>query len=60
MACSIERRRTISAEVLLVLGVSLGYSAVYALVDLIGKLTAHKALSSQTTTLNPSEASGHP
>ena len=42
------------------LGVSLGYSAVYALVDLIGKLTAHKPLSSQTTTLNPSEASGHP
>jgi membrane protease YdiL (CAAX protease family) len=55
-----DRRRTISTEVLLVLGVSLGYSAVYALVDLIGKLTAHKELSSQTTTLNPSEASGHP
>jgi uncharacterized protein len=43
-----------------VLGVSLGYSAVYALIDLIGKLTANKALSLQTTTLNPSEASGHP
>jgi hypothetical protein len=46
--------------VLLVLGVSLGYSAVYALIDLIGKLTTNKALSLQTTTLNPSEASGHP
>jgi hypothetical protein len=46
--------------VLLVLGVSLGYSAVYALIDLIGKLTANKALSLQTTTLNSSEASGHP
>jgi membrane protease YdiL (CAAX protease family) len=55
-----DRPRTIGTEVLLVLGVSLGYSAVYALVDLIGKLTAHKALSSQTTTLNPSAASGHP
>ena len=39
---------------------SLGYSAVYALVDLVGKLTAGKALSSQTTTLNPSQAAGHP
>ncbi len=55
-----DPRRTIATEVLLVLGVSLGYSAVYALVDLIGKLTANKALSSQTTTLNPSQASGRP
>ena len=54
------QRKTTGTEVLLVLGVSLGYSAVYALVDLIGKLTAHKALTSQTTTLNPSQASGHP
>jgi hypothetical protein len=55
-----EQRRTIRAEVLLVLGVSLGYSAIYAMVELIGKLSANKALSSQTTTLNPSQASGHP
>jgi len=41
-----------------VLGVSVGYSAIYAMVDLVGKLTAHKALSSQTSTLNPSQASG--
>jgi uncharacterized protein len=53
-----EQRRTNRAEVLLVLGVSLGYSAIYAMVDLAGKLTAHKALSSQTTTLNASQASG--
>jgi len=53
-----EQRRTIRAEVLLVLGVSLGYSAAYSIVDLVGKLTAHKALSAQTTTLNPSHASG--
>src|SRR5271169_1137433 len=32
-----EQRRTIRAEVLLVLGVSLGYSAVYSVVDLVGK-----------------------
>lgn len=54
-----EHRRTIRAEVLLVLGVSLGYSAIYAIVDLVGKLNANKALSSQTSTLNPSRASGH-
>ncbi len=42
------------------LGVSLGYSAIYAMVVLMGKLAANKALSSQTTTLNPSQASGHP
>jgi membrane protease YdiL (CAAX protease family) len=55
-----KQRQTIGVEVLLVLGVSLGYSAFYSIVDLIGKLTANKALSSQTTTLNPSQASGHP
>jgi membrane protease YdiL (CAAX protease family) len=53
-----EQRRTIRAEVLLVLGVSFGYSAIYAMVDLVGKLTANKALSSQTSTLNASRASG--
>lgn len=55
-----EHRGSIVAELLLVLGVSLGYSAVYSIVDLTGKLTAHATLSSQTTTLNPSEASGRP
>ena len=40
------------------LGVSLGYSAVYSSIDLVGKLTAHKPLSSQTSTLNRSHASG--
>ena len=55
-----RERRTTGVEVLLVLGVSLGYSAVYSAIDLIGKLSAHKALSAQTTTLNPSEASGRP
>jgi uncharacterized protein len=55
-----EQLRTNRAEVLLVLGVSLGYSAVYSMVDLVGKLTAHKALSAQSTTLNASHASGRP
>jgi uncharacterized protein len=55
-----QERRTTGVEVLLVLGVSLGYSAVYSAIDIIGKLSANKALSAQTTTLNPSEASGRP
>ena len=54
------KQRRQGAEVLLVLGVSLGYSAVWAIVELAGKLSAGKALSAQTSTLNPSEASGRP
>jgi len=46
--------------VLLALGVSLGFSAVWAIVDLAGKLSSGKALAAQSTTLNPSEASGRP
>jgi membrane protease YdiL (CAAX protease family) len=47
-----EKRR----EVVLVLGVSLGQSGVYALVSLIAALTAEKALSQQTATLNGSQS----
>jgi uncharacterized protein len=47
-----EKRR----EVLLVLGVSLGQSGAYALVSLIAALTAAKALSQQTATLNGSQS----
>jgi membrane protease YdiL (CAAX protease family) len=46
--------------VLLVLAVSLGASAVYALVSLIAKLTAPGGLAKQTATLNPSVAPGRP
>ncbi|GIL31759.1 membrane protein [Actinocatenispora comari] len=53
-------RRTLRAEVLLVLAVSLGQSGVYALVNLIGKLTASKALADQSATLNASQAPGRP
>ena len=55
-----ETRRTISFEVLLVLGVSLGASAASAVLDLAGKLAEHTALSQQQSTLNPSRAAGHP
>jgi membrane protease YdiL (CAAX protease family) len=43
-------------EVLLVLGVSLGQSAVYSLVTIIARLTAERPLSQQTATLNPSQS----
>ncbi|WP_091673248.1 CPBP family intramembrane glutamic endopeptidase [Micromonospora auratinigra] len=47
-------RRTLGTETLLVLGLSLGQSAVYALVSLIAKLTAAGPLSKQTASLNTS------
>jgi membrane protease YdiL (CAAX protease family) len=49
-------RKTTGTEVLLVLGVSLGQSAVYAAVTIIGRLTAERPLSQQTATLNPSQS----
>jgi membrane protease YdiL (CAAX protease family) len=49
-------RRTIGIEVLLVLGVSLGQSAVYSAVNIIGRLTADRPLSQQTATLNASQS----
>lgn len=47
-------------EVLLVLGVSLGQSAIYAAVSLIAKLTAAKPLNEQAARLNVSLAPGRP
>lgn len=45
---------------LLILGVSLGASAVYSVVSLAAKLTAGRSLNEQTATLNPSQAPGRP
>ncbi len=53
------KRRRLN-EVLLVLGVSLGQSAVYSIVSLTAKLTSGRSLAAQSTTLNPSQASGRP
>jgi uncharacterized protein len=53
-------RRTLRDEVLLVLGVSLGASGVYALLDLVRSLTAAKPLNQQTQTLIPSAAPDRP
>ena len=52
-------RRLLGTETLLVLGLSLGQSAVYAVVSIIAKLTADGPLSKQTASLNTS-ASARP
>ncbi|PWU60281.1 CPBP family intramembrane metalloprotease domain-containing protein [Micromonospora globispora] len=49
-------RRVLGIEVLLVLGLSLGRSAVYALVEIIARVTAAVPLSKQTATLNATQA----
>lgn len=55
-----DQRTGRRAEVLLVLAVSLGASAVYAVVSLVAKSTAPGGLAAQTATLNPSVAPGRP
>lgn len=50
-------RRRIRAEIWIVLGLSLGRSAVYAVVQLVDRLTAGPPLAQQTATLNPSQSS---
>src|SRR5215470_15306330 len=47
-------------EIVTVFAVSLGASGLYALVSLIGSLTAKQSLSKQTATLNGSMAPGRP
>lgn len=47
------RRRRLRAEVWIVLGLSVGQSAVYALVRLLDRLTREVPISQQATTLNP-------
>ena len=49
-----RRRRT--AEVWIVLGLSLGQSGVYALVNIAARLTAGTPLAQQTATLNASRS----
>jgi membrane protease YdiL (CAAX protease family) len=52
--------RTLRAEVVLVLAGSLGASAVYSVVSIVGRLTASTRLSAQHATLNASQAPGRP
>jgi len=49
-------RRRLSAEIWIVLGLSLGQSAVYSVISLTAKLTAGRPLAQQTSTLNASRA----
>ncbi len=49
-----ESRQRPGLEILLVLGVSLGQSAVYSILSLANKLTYQVPLNEQTTTMNPS------
>ena len=50
-------RRRLWAEVLIVLGLSLGASAAYSIVNLVDLLTRPTAISQQTATLNASQSS---
>ena len=50
-------RRLLVAEVVVVLAVSFGQSAVYSLVDIVAKLTARKSLNQQSAGLNGSQSS---
>ena len=52
-----HRNRRIGLEIAIVLGLSLGASAVYSIVSLLNSLTRDTPLSSQTTTLNGSLSS---
>lgn len=53
-------RRTLLTETVLVLGVSLGASAVWSLLSLVRKLTAEAPLSAQTTAMNTSRVPDRP
>lgn len=52
--------RTLVTETVLLLGVSLGASAVWSLLSIIRKLTAEAPLSAQTTAMNTSAAPDRP
>lgn len=49
-------RRRLRAEILIVLGLSLGQSAVYAAVNLYARLTVEVPLAAQSTTLHPTRS----
>lgn len=53
-AGSADARRRLSLEILLVLGLSLGASAVYSIVSITNRLTRSTSLADQTATLNGS------
>lgn len=62
MSVDLEEQRPVRAdtrlrpEILIVLGLSLGQSAIYSMVTIVARLTAAQPLSQQTATLNPSQS----
>ena len=54
------QRRLLGLEVVIVLAISLGQSAVYSLLQIIERLTRAVALNQQTSTLNPSVVPDRP
>jgi membrane protease YdiL (CAAX protease family) len=54
---ALPSRRRVGAEILIVLGLSLGASAAYSIVSITNKLTQPVAISQQTATLNSSLSS---
>ncbi|MBB2986009.1 CPBP family intramembrane glutamic endopeptidase [Terracoccus luteus] len=55
-----RQRRGLRVETLIVLGVSLGSSAVYSVLQIIDKLTRAAPLSAQTTSMNNSQTPDRP
>lgn len=49
-------RRTLRQEILLVLGLSLGASAIYSIIDIVAALTAPAPLADQVSSLNSSQS----
>lgn len=55
-----RQRRLLHCEVLIVLGLSLGQSAVYSVLQIADRLTRAEVLSRQTTSMNVSRAADRP
>lgn len=60
LAEAIPARQRPGLDILLVLGVSLGQSAIYSILSIINKLTYEVPLGQQTTTMNPSYTPDRP
>lgn len=60
VATTVPTRRSLVSETILVLGVSLGASGVWALLSLVNKLTQPVALNKQTTAMNSSVTPDRP
>jgi membrane protease YdiL (CAAX protease family) len=56
----VRENRILGWEIVAVLGVSLGASGIYALLDYIGELTSHQSLASQSAALNTDPAPSRP